>query len=346
MTTLDHPQEITADPAQKIIEISVVIPVYNEKDNLKPLHQELTDVLVSLQVTYEIIFVDDGSTDGSFGALSALHEADEHVRVIQFRRNFGQTSAFSAGFEYARGSLIITMDADGQNDPMDIPRLLETMRQGQYDLVTGWRKNRKESAMRRLLSGTANRVISRSTKIVVHDRGCSLKVFDRDLAKHMRLYGQLHRFMPEIASSVGAKVGEVPVNDRSRMHGTSKYGAITRTPRVILDMITVFYLLTYFSSPMRFFGYLALATGALGVLIGGSLGLAKIYNGIVGGWAAFHAYQIGNRPLLMLAGLMIMIAVQFLMMGLLGEMIMRTYYEAQNKTPYAVRQVLEDPSEE
>ncbi|MFN2196640.1 MAG: glycosyltransferase family 2 protein [Anaerolineales bacterium] len=341
MATLDHPKEITADPQLGLIDVSVVIPVYNEKDNLEPLHRELTEVLTSLTVTYEIVFVDDGSTDGSFDVLAALQKADDRVRVIQFRRNFGQTSAFSAGFEYAHGNLIFTMDADGQNDPADIPRLLETKQQGEYDLVTGWRKNRKESAVRKLLSGTANRLISRSTNIVVHDRGCSLKVFDAELAKNMRLYGQLHRFMPEIASSIGAKVGEIPVNDRSRMHGTSKYGAITRTPRVILDMITVFYLLTYFSSPMRFFGYLALITGGLGVLIGGGLGLAKIYNGIVGGWAGFHAYQIGNRPLLLLAGLMIMVAVQFLMMGLLGEMIMRTYYEAQNKTPYAVRRVLE-----
>lgn len=323
---------------------SVVIPVYNEAGNLLPLFQELQTVLAQLQQPYEVIFVDDGSRDGSFAELEKLHEQDPHIAVIQFRRNFGQTAAFAAGFDRARGDIIITMDADGQNDPADIPKLLEVMVSGDYDLVTGWRTNRKESWMRRLLSSTANRLISRSSQIMVHDRGCSLKVFDRDLVRHLRLYGQLHRFMPEIAGSVGARVAEVPVSDRSRRHGTSKYGAISRTPRVLLDMITVIYLLTYFSSPMRLFGSLAILTGGTGVVIGGGLAVAKIYNGIIGGWEAFHAYQIGNRPLLLLAILLIVVAVQFLMMGLLGEMVMRTYYEAQNKPPYFVRQELEPRS--
>lgn len=325
------------------LQLSVVIPVYNEEGNLVPLHNELSEILQTLEMSYEILYVDDGSGDDSFAQLKELHQQDLHVRVIQFRRNFGQTAAFAAGFDHARGKLIVTMDADGQNDPADIPRLLDKMREGNYDVVTGWRTNRKEGVMRRLLSGTANRLISRSTQVVIHDRGCSLKVFHSDLAKSMRLYGQLHRFLPEIASSVGATVAEVPVNDRSRMHGKSKYGALTRTPRVILDMFTVFYLLSFFSSPMRFFGSIAIFTGLIGVLIGGVLALAKIYNGIIGGWAAFHAYQIGNRPLLLLAVLLIVLAVQFLMMGLLGEMIMRTYYEAQDKSPYNIRQVLDSP---
>jgi glycosyltransferase involved in cell wall biosynthesis len=319
---------------------SVVIPVFNEEDNLVALHAELTRVLLSLEGDYEILFIDDGSSDGSFRVLEGLHDQDPHVRVVQFRRNFGQTAAFAAGFDYAAGELIVTMDADGQNDPADIPSLLEKMQSGDFDVVIGWRTNRREPILRRLLSKTANRLISRSTNVMVHDRGCSLKIFDRELAKSMRLYGQLHRFLPEIASSVGARVAEVPVNDRARLHGKSKYGAVTRTPRVLLDMITVFYLLSFFSSPMRFFGSIGILTGIAGVMIGGSLALAKIYNGLVGGWEAFHAYEIGSRPIFLLAILLTLLAVQFLMMGLLGEMIMRTYYEAQNKPPYSVRRLL------
>lgn len=325
---------------ESLARFSVVIPVFNEEENLVSLHAELSGVMQSLDGDYEILFVDDGSSDGSFQVLEDLHNRDPHVRVIQFRRNFGQTAAFAAGFDYAAGELIITIDADGQNDPADIPRLLEKMQAGEFDVVTGWRVNRHESILRRALSKVANRLISRSSNVIVHDRGCSLKIFDRDLAKSMRLYGQLHRFLPEIASSVGARVAEVPVNDRSRLHGQSKYGAVTRTPRVLLDMFTVFYLLSFFSSPMRFFGSIGILTSITGVAIGGGLALAKIYNGVVGGWEAFHAYEIGSRPLFMLSILLILLAVQFLMMGLLGEMIMRTYYEAQNKPPYSVRRLL------
>jgi glycosyltransferase involved in cell wall biosynthesis len=327
------------------LDLSLVIPVFNEANNLAPLHAEITGVLEELNLDYEIIFVDDGSSDESFAALTLLHASDRRVKVIQFRRNFGQTAAFSAGFEFARGKWIVTLDADGQNDPADIPKLLEVMSNGEYDMINGWRVNRKETGLRKLLSVTANRLISRSTGIVIHDRGCSLKVFDQELAKNMRLYGQLHRFMPEIASAVGARVGEVPVNDRARRFGMSKYGAITRTPRVLLDMITVVYLLTYFSSPMRLFGSMAFFSGSLGLLTAGGLAGAKIYQGLLGGWEAFHAYQIGNRPLLLLAILLILVAMQFLMMGLLGEMVMRTYYEAQNKTPYAVRSILDSRPE-
>ncbi len=195
--------------------------------------------------------------------------------------------------------------------------------------------------MRRILSGGANWLISRSTRVRVHDRGCSLKVFRSQLVKNMRFYGQLHRFLPELASAVGANVKEVPVNDRARKFGKSKYGAVMRTPRVLLDWVTVLFLLTFFSSPMRLFGSVALVSGGAGVLVGGGLALAKIYNGLIGGWAGFHSYEIGNRPLLLLAILLVVVGVQFLMMGLLGEMIMRTYYEAQGKPIYTVRQILE-----
>ncbi len=323
------------------ITLSVVVPVYNEEKNLNPLHSELRAVMEKLGMSYELVFVDDGSTDNTYAQLEALFKADKATRVVRFRRNFGQTSAFAAGFDFARGDLIITLDADGQNDPADIPRLLEKLHEGDFDIVIGWRTNRKESFMRRLVSRAANRLISQSSNVVVHDRGCSLKIFKSEIVKQMNLYGQLHRFLPELASVIGVRVAEIPVNDRARQYGKSKYGALTRTPRVILDLITVFFILRFFTSPMRFFGTAALVSGLSGFIIGGWLALSKILAGIVGGWAGFHAYEIGNRPLLLLAILLIMVGVQFLMMGLLGEMIMRTYYEAQGKPTYSVRNILE-----
>jgi glycosyltransferase involved in cell wall biosynthesis len=323
------------------IALSVVIPVYNEENNLSPLYSELTDELKKTGLSYEIIFVDDGSTDKSFAELEKLHQADKSIKVIQFRRNFGQTAAFAAGFDHALGDLIVTLDADGQNDPADISKLLNVMKEGDYDFVTGWRLNRKEPIIRRFLSKTANKIISRSTHLVIHDRGCSLKLFKREIVKNLRLYGQLHRFLPELASSLGVNIAEVPVNDRSRTSGKSKYGSITRTPRVFLDMITVIYLLTFFTSPMRLFGSMAFFCGIIGFIIGALLAGAKIYHGIVGGWAGFQSYEIGNRPLLLLAILLIVIGVQLLMMGFLGEMIMRIYYESRDKPVYHIRQVLD-----
>ena len=325
----------------EILDMSIVIPVYNEEQNLRLLYEQLNDILQALGLSYEIIFVDDGSTDGSYEELKKLHADDDHVKVVQFRRNFGQTAAFAAGFDHAWGDLVVTLDADGQNDPADIPRLLDKLNEGDYDIVTGWRVNRQESLARRLVSKVANMIISRVTHISIHDRGCSLKIFKTEIVRNMRLYGQLHRFLPELASTIGAYVAEVPVNDRDRKFGQSKYGSLSRAPRVILDLITVSFLLGFFSSPMRFFGSIALLSGSLGVLIGGGLALTKIYNGLVGGWASFHAYEIGSRPLLLFAFLLILLGVQFLMMGLLGEMIMRTYYEARNKPTYFVRNVLD-----
>jgi len=319
--------------------ISVVIPVFNEEGNLQPVYLEIKQALDQNAPNYEIIFVDDGSTDGSLGVLRDIHEKDARVKIIQFRKNFGQTSAFSAGIDYASGEYIITIDADGQNNPQDIPRLLAEIVEGDYDFVTGWRTNRKESFIRRLFSKTANLIISRSTKVIVHDRGCSLKCMRSELAKSLHLYGQLHRFLPELASAVGANVSEIPVVDRKRITGKSKYGAITRTPRVILDLVTVIFLLTFFTSPMRLFGSIALISGFAGMIIGGWLGLAKIYMGITGGWEAFHNYVIGDRPLLLLAVLLIVVAVQFLMMGLLGEMLIRIYYEAREKPAYYIRKI-------
>jgi glycosyltransferase involved in cell wall biosynthesis len=321
--------------------LSIVMPVFNEEDNLLPLYSELVEVLSGMDVSYEIIIIDDGSTDSSFLVASKIHENDECVKVIQFRRNFGQTAAFAAGFDAAQGDLILTIDADGQNDPHDIPHLFQTMQSGDYDFVTGWRVNRKEPFLRRIFSQIANYLISRSTHLVLHDRGCSLKLFKREVVKNIRLYGQLHRFLPELASAVGVKLAEIPVNDRPRISGASKYGSITRTPRVVLDLITVSYLLTFFTSPMRLFGSLALFCSLAGFIIGGVLAGEKIYHGFIGGWSGFQAYEIGNRPLLLLAILLIVIGVQLLMMGFLGEMIMRIYYESRDKPIYHIRQILD-----
>ena len=321
--------------------LSVIVPVFNEQENIQPIYTEISHVLKGLDLSYEIIFVDDGSTDQSFTELSTIHSGDPSVKVIQFRRNFGQTAAFAAGFDVAQGELILTIDADGQNDPNDIPKMLAAMREGEYDFVAGWRVNRKEPILRRIFSRAANWIISRSTQVEIHDRGCSLKLFNRQIVKNIRLYGQLHRFLPELASGVGVKIIEIPVNDRERKSGKSKYGSITRTPRVVLDLITVSYLLTFFTSPMRLFGSLALFSSLSGFIIGIILAGLKIYHGIIGGWDGFKAYQIGNRPLLLLAILLIVIGVQLLMMGFLGEMIMRIYYEARDKPIYYIRQVLD-----
>jgi glycosyltransferase involved in cell wall biosynthesis len=324
-----------------LIALSVIIPVFNEENNLLPLYKELTDVLSVIGKPYELLFVDDGSTDESYSILSNLHASDDRLKVIQFRRNFGQSAAFAAGFNFAQGELILTIDADGQNDPADIPHLLDKMIEGDYDFVTGWRVNRKEPILRRILSKAANVVISRSTQVIVHDRGCSLKLFKSEIIKNIRLYGQLHRFLPELASTVGVTVAEVPVNDRTRRSGKSKYGSWTRTPRVIIDLITVSFLLTFFTTPMRLFGSLALFCSSSGILIGGSLAALKIYHGIIGGWKGFQAYEIGNRPLLLLSILLIIVGVQLLMMGLLGEMIMRIYYESGDKPIYHIRKILD-----
>ncbi len=331
---------MTGDSPNNSCYLSIVVPVFNEAENLRALYQEITASLASSDEPYEIIFVDDGSQDASFHVLESLHHNDPRVIVVQFRRNFGQTAAFAAGFSYARGELIATIDADGQNDPMDIPRMIKAMSEHDSDLVIGWRKNRQEPLIRRFLSVSANRLISKSTQIYIHDRGCSLKLFKRDLIKSLHLYGQLHRFIPELACMVGARVTEIPTVDRKRRSGKSKYGSISRTPRVALDLMTVFFFLTYSTSPMRLFGSFSLVGFVFGGLFTGGLALAKLYHGLIDGWIGFHAYQIGNRPLFLIGIFLILASVQFLMMGLLGEMLVRIYYEAGNKPIYHVRQVL------
>jgi len=335
------------DTSQPTLGLSVVLPVYNEAGSLPSLISELTAVLGQLGRSYEIVAVDDGSSDDSVAVLRRLQEQEPCLRIVQFRRNFGQTAAFAAGFDYAQGAVIITMDADGQNDPADIPRLLEVMDVGDYDLVNGWRQNRKEPFLtRKLPSLVANWLIANASDVRLHDRGCSLKALRRDLVKQMHLYGELHRFIPEIASQVGARVAEVPVNDRPREVGQSKYGALSRTPRVILDLLTISFLLSFSNRPMQLFGSVGLSSSGLGGLIILYLGGAKIVNGLLYGEQGFRAYRIGTSPWLMLSVLLMVLGVQFLMMGLLGEILTRTYHEVQDKPIYVVRRVLEAEQEQ
>ncbi len=327
---------------EAVVDISVVLPVYNEAGSLPDLIADITRVLGHLERPYEIIAVDDGSSDDSLWILQRLQEGDPHLRIVEFRRNFGQTAAFDAGFDYARGEIIVTMDADGQNDPADIPRLLKAMEEGDYDLVNGWRKDRKEPFLtRRLPSTVANWLIASASDIHLHDRGCSLKAMRRDLVKQMNLYGELHRFIPEIASLIGVRVAEVPVADRPRRAGRSKYGALARMPRVLLDLVTVSFLLSYSKRPMQLFGSFGLLSGGIGGLIGLYLVTAKILRGLLYGEEAFRRFRIGTSPWTMLSVLLIVLGVQFLMMGLLGEILTRTYHEAQEKPIYVVRRVLE-----
>lgn len=309
------------------LDISVVLPVYNEAENLKEFIPELSQTLKALGRSYEIIAVNDGSTDDSVEALRALKAQEPNLRIICFRRNFGQTAGFAAGFDLARGTYVITMDADGQNDPANIPHMLQVMEEGKYDIVSGWRKDRKEPMLsRRLPSMIANGMIAKSTGVHIHDYGCSLKIYHWEVAKNVNLYGELHRFIPALASWMGVKVAEVPVNDRARRYGKSKYN-ITRTIRVLLDLFTVYFILNYMSRPMQLFGLAGLASSGSGILIGLYLTVLKLFTGA----------DIGNRPLLLLAILLTIIGVQFVMMGILGEILIRAYYEVQDKTIYFIQ---------
>ncbi|HEU4327819.1 MAG TPA: glycosyltransferase family 2 protein [Roseiflexaceae bacterium] len=309
--------------------LSVVVPIYNEEESIPLLHQRLTEELTALGHPYEIITVDDGSRDRSFALLRALAEADPRLRVVRLRRNFGQTAAFSAGFDRARGGVVVTIDADLQNDPADIGALLAKMDEG-YDVVSGWRIRRQDAFLnRRLPSIIANGLISRVTGVQLHDYGCSLKAYRTEVLAGIRLYGELHRFIPAIASWQGVAVAELPVNHAPRRFGTSKYG-ISRTLRVVLDLITVRFLLSYSTRPMQIFGLVGLGFGLLGGLLAGYLAAIKLFLGA----------EIGSRPLLLLAVLLIVVGVQLISLGLIGELVVRTYYESQDKPIYVVREEL------
>jgi glycosyltransferase involved in cell wall biosynthesis len=314
------------------LDISIVIPVYNEAESLPLLHAELDAALRAYGQSYEIIAVDDGSRDASWPVLQQLAAADPRVVAVRLRRNFGQTAAFAAGFDAARGAVVITIDADGQNDPADIPLLLAKMAEG-YDIVAGWRQDRKEPLLtRKIPSRTANAIITRSTGIRLHDSGCSLKAYRSEVIKTVKLYGDMHRFIPAFASWMGVKVAEVPVKDRARKFGQSKYG-FSRTFRVFLDLFTLSFLLSFQGKPMRLFGGMGVATGAIGLVILAYLAFIKIFEGAL----------LSNRPILWLGVMLVILGVQFLFFGLLAEMQMRTYYESQGKSIYVVREVIPHP---
>ncbi len=310
--------------------LSVVIPLYNEEENVPPLYDELTAALSDLGRPYEVIVVDDGSSDASFARLAEVHARDPRWRIIRFRRNFGQSAGFAAGFAAARGEVVVTSDADLQNDPRDIGRLVAKLEEG-YDIVSGWRTERKEPFLsRRLPSMVANRMISGATHVALHDYGCSLKAYRSEVVKNIHLYGELHRFIPALASWMGVTVAEMPVNDRKRRFGKTKYG-ISRTFRVLLDLITVRFMLSYSGRPLHVFGGLGLVFAGIGALIGVYLSVLKVIFG----------QDIGTRPLLLLGVLLVILGVQMLSMGLLAEMITRTYHEAQDKPIYVIREELD-----
>ena len=311
------------------MKLSVVIPIYNEEENVNPLYEELKGVLETLEYEHEIIFIDDGSKDTSLALLEKIQQRDSDVVVISFRRNFGQTAAMSAGFDYATGDVIVTMDGDMQNDPHDIPKFLAKMDEG-YDLVSGWRFKRQDPFLsRRLPSMIANKIISVVTGVHLHDYGCTLKTFRKEITEGIQLYGEMHRFIPAIASGVGGESAEVKVNHRPRRFGTSKYG-ISRTIRVILDLMTVKFLLSYATRPIQVFGLLGILSGGIGFCIALILTIQR----------QFFDMPLANRPLLLLAVLLIFMGMQFISMGLLGELQARTYHESQKKPIYVVRKVL------
>ncbi len=314
-----------------MLDLTVVIPIRNEAASLEELHRELTTTLRAWGRSYEILIIDDGSTDESFPILARLQTSDPQVRVIRFRRNFGQTAAFSAGFAHASGALIVTSDGDLQNDPKDIPAMVRKLEDEQLDIVCGWRKDRKDDFMSRLLpSMIANRLISWSTGVRLHDYGCSLKVFRAEVVKPLRLYGEMHRFIPAIASEQGVAIAESVVNHRARKHGSSKYG-ISRTIRVVLDLITVKFLLNYSTRPLQIFGLVGLAMTLPGVAITVYLAALKLFAG----------QAIGNRPLLLFGILLVSTGVQLITLGLLAEIQARTYHESQSKPTYIIREIRE-----
>ena len=310
-------------------ELSVVVPLLDEQENLRPLYDQIRQALDG-RYAYEIIFVDDGSTDGSFQVLEEFHDADPNVRVIRFRKNFGQTAALSAGFSHARGGIVIAMDADLQNDPADIPMLVAKLREG-YDVVSGWRKQRHDKALtRRLPSRMANWLISKITGVKLHDYGCTLKAYRREVLAQTKLYGEMHRFIPALASWSGAQIAECVVNHRPRTAGVAKYG-LGRTWKVILDLITVKFLGSFSTKPIYIFGGL----GGLMALFAFLLGLLVISQKVNAG------VDMSGNPLLLLTAVLFLTTIQFVLMGLLAELLVRTYHESQNRPTYVIREVLD-----
>lgn len=314
-------------------DISVVVPMRNESPNVSELHAQMTAALAAFGRSYEIVVIDDGSTDDTFARLAAIQAKDARLRVIRFRRNFGQTAAFAAGFAYARGRSIVTSDGDLQNDPQDIPGMVEMLERDNLDIVCGWRKERKDAFLnRRLPSMIANKIISVTTGVKLNDYGCSLKVFRADVVKPMKLYGEMHRFLPAIASEYGVAIGEKVVNHRARVHGRSKYG-ISRTVRVVLDLLTVKFLSSYSTRPLQMFGGIGITLGFIGFLACAWVTYQR-----------FFGFESANRPLFFAGIMLVLGGIQLLMTGLLAEMLSRTYHESQDKPIYVIREVRETPA--
>lgn len=312
------------------VEISVVVPLYNEGKNVEELYASLREVVKTLGREAEIIFIDDGSTDETFELVSNIRKFDNHVRIIRFTKNFGQTAAMSAGFDYARGKIIVTMDGDLQNDPRDIPLLLDKIEEGN-DIVSGWRVNRRDGfILRKIPSKIANWVVGIITGVKLHDSGCTLKAYRSEVIKNLRIYGEMHRFIPAIASSTGARIAEVKVNHNARKYGNSKYG-ISRALRVILDLITIKFLLSFLTRPLQIFGLLGIIFSSFGFLICIYLSILRL----------FFGQGLSDRPLLLLGILLLVLGIQFIGFGLIGEMQTRTYYEVQNKPIYVVKDLID-----
>ena len=319
-------------------EISVVVPVYDEVASVGPLCQQLHEVLSSLGRSYEVVLVDDGSTDGTWEKMLELARAYPHLRLVRLRANFGQTAALSAGFHQSQGDVVITMDADLQNDPADIPVLLEQIAKG-ADVVCGWRRKRRDPFFsRRLPSAIANRLISKLTGVALHDYGCTLKAFRREVLADIKLYGEMHRFIPALAKWVGATIREVPVRHHPRRHGRSKYG-LGRTSRVLLDLLTVKFLMRYSQGPMRMFGKLGLWCGVPGVLLLAFMVLAQLSYVVFG--TRLGAGLIKRPFWVMSSFMLIYFGVQFVGMGFLAEILIRTWHESQGKPVYVIRQIVE-----
>ncbi len=318
---------------RKSPQISVVVPVLNEQDNIEPLYEQITQTLDD-KYKYEIIFVDDGSSDNSFAILSRLQKADSKVRVIRFRKNFGQTAALSAGFAHARGEIIAAIDADLQNDPVDIPKMIDKLEEG-FDVVSGWRKKRHDKVITRLVpSKIANWLISKITGVKLHDYGCTLKAYRKEILAEIKLYGEMHRFIPALASWSGARIAEMQVNHRPRTAGSAKYG-LERTLKVLLDLITVKFLLSFSTKPIQLFG----GWGFLALFLGGASGIVVVLMKIL------KSVDMTGNPLLYLTILLLVIGVQFIFMGLLAELLVRTYHESQNRPTYVIKEILESPAE-
>lgn len=325
VSTVDSIEEGTLLPS-----LSVVVPIYNESENLPLLIEAIHQALVPTSIDYEIICVDDASTDGSAEILRQFAQQDGRLKAVLLRRNYGQTAGMAAGFDYAQGSIIVTMDGDLQNDPADIPLLLERLEQG-YDLVSGWRKHRKDNRVTRLLpSMVANWLIGVMTGVKLHDYGCSLKAYRTEVIKDMNLYGELHRFLPALAFIEGAKITEIPVNHHPRRFGTSKYG-LGRTLKVSMDLLTVYFMKKFLTKPMHIFGGLGLTSMVAGMALGVYLTLLKIIDN----------QDIGDRPLLILAVVLFLTGIQLFSFGLLAELVMRTYHESQKRPIYRVREVVQ-----